>query len=197
MPNTGWVSPGTVTGVSWTASDAGTLLNAVTSDDNVWAQSAGSNTNYLTCSNFGMSIPGGSTIEGLEVRIRCSVVGAYVGTAKIGCEIGKVIATPLGNELTDVFTGYPPDVDVVFGSAVWLWETSFTVGEVNDTGLSVYVRLASDSVMVSNYQVDQVQMRVHYSEGGAVGVLTSGMGQMTYDPGIGVTPLRGAVSKER
>ena len=197
MPNTGWVSPGTVTGVSWTASDAGTLLNAVTSDDNDWAQSAGSNTNYLTCSNFGMSIPGGSTIEGLEVRIRCSVVGAYVGTAKIGVEIGKVIATPLGNELTDVFTGYPPDVDVVFGSAVWLWETSFTVGEVNDTGLSVYVRLGSDSVMVSNYQVDQVQMRVHYSEGGAVGGVIGAAGQMRYTPDITSRPMFSGIAKER
>lgn len=196
MPDTGWVYPGTVTGTSWSASDAGTLLHAVTANDNVWAQSAGSNTNYLICSDYSMTIPAG-TVEGIEVRLRAAVVGAYVGTAKIGIQYSKDASSPIGDEFTEVFTGYPPDVEIIFGDPTNLGGAAWTVGEINDPLFAVLVRLGSDSVMVTNYQVEDIAVKVYYSESGAGGALTSGMGQMTYDPGIGVTPLRGAVSKER
>lgn len=197
MPDTGWIAPGTVTGTSWSASDAGTLLNAVTSDDNIWAQSAGTNVNYLICSGFGITLPAGAVIEGHEVRIRAAVLGAYVGTALIGVRLSKDAANPEGNERTATIDAYPPDVENTLGSPTDMWAGGWIDTEVEAGTFALLIRLGTGSASVTNYQVEDVDVKVYYSLSAAGGGVTGGLGQMTYDPGIGVTPLRGAISKER
>ncbi len=196
MPDPGWVSPGTVTGTSWSASDAGTLLNAVTSDDNVWAQSAGTNVNYLICSGFGITLPAGAIIEGHEVRIRASVVGAYVGTALIGVRLSKDAANPEGNERTGTITGYPPDVDVVLGSPTDLWAGGWIDTEVEAGTFALLIRLGTGSASVTDYQVDEVDVKVYYSEPTADVTTRAHAGQMLYIPDIAVANATGMTHKD-
>lgn len=172
--------------MSWTASDAGTLLDAVTTDNDIWAQSAGSNTNYLICSNYSISLPAGAVIEGHEVRIRGAVVGAFVGIALIGVRLSKDAANPTGNERTGVINAYPPDSEVTLGSPTDLWAGGWIDTEVEDAGFALLIRLGTGSASVSNYQIDDVDVKVYYSEP-TVGVGARAMlGDIDHLPGFGI-----------
>lgn len=199
MPNTGWVSPGTVTGVSWSASDAGTLLNAVTSDDNVWAVTASGNANYLKCSNFGISLPAGAVLEGVEVECSAAATAPTIPTQTV--TIGAILSTdnvnPTSGEKTGDVVTYPPDEVVTLGGPTEQWGMTLVKSDVEALAFAVWVNKGSDATDSAGRQFDRVRVKIYYSEPSAGGALMSGMGQMTYDPGIGVTPLRGAVSKER
>lgn len=196
MPDTGWIAPGTVTGTSWTYTGGVSLLDAVTSDDEKWAQSAGSNTNYLICSGFGITLPAGAIIEGHEVRIRAAVLGAYVGTALIGVRLSKDAANPTGNERTAVIDSYPPDVENTLGSPTDLWAGGWIDTEIEDANFALLIRLGTGSASVSNYQVEDVDVKVYYSLSAAGGSVIGASGQMTYIPDFAVKHAGGVTHKD-
>jgi hypothetical protein len=172
------------------------LHHAVGSDDDIWAQSAGSNPSALICSAFGFTLPPTAVVEGIEVLVRSSVVGAYVGTALIGARLTKDGTNPVGVERTGVFTAYPPDVNVLLGSPTDLWGTTWTVAEIQASGFGALIKLGTGSTSVSNYQVDQVQINVYYSDSGASAGVVSSSGQIVYLPGIGIESPAGGSFKE-
>jgi hypothetical protein len=196
MPDTGWIAPGTVTGTDWTALASGTLVDAVASDDAFYAQSAGSNVNYLICSGFGITLPAGAIPEGHEVRIRSSVVGAYVGTALIGVRLSKDAANPTGNERTGTITGYPPDVTVTLGSPTDMWAGGWTDTEVEDNNYALLIRLGTGSAAVTDYRVGDVDVKVYYSEPTSDVTTRTHQGQMLYIPDIAVANATGMTHKD-
>lgn len=104
MSDTGWVSPGTVVSDSTGGGDSwANTGNAVASDDS-YADSSGHGgsqgyTEYLKATNFGFSIPEGSTINGIEFRVEKYGGSDYFGTDSYDREL-KIVKSngSLGSE---------------------------------------------------------------------------------------------------
>ncbi len=111
-------------------------------------------------SNFGFSLPGGNTIQGIEVKVDASGTTA-AGTLQIslswdsGSSFTTVSATP---------TLSGSDVVYLVGGPSDLWgRGSWSVSEVNDTNFRLRVTAQPSSNTV---RLDAVEVRVYHQAGG-------------------------------
>jgi hypothetical protein len=115
-----WTDPGNITldDMSFAFTGVGTSVGGTTSDT-------------LRGSTLGFAIPGGATIDGIELRVQCAYSTFLAGTPIIaGVVIGKddtTIATPKtpATVLTTSFVNY------TYGGASDLWGLSWTPPEIN------------------------------------------------------------------
>ena len=181
MAVTGWKSCGTVandTGVGtlgWHLfNDAGALSGTEVSSDNgtyagVYGNSSAT-TNYLKCTNFGFTtsdIPSGSTIDGIEVEYR----KYRVGNPTVSATVVKLVkgGTIQGNDIagdTDWATAETADV---YGSSTE--KGGLTIADTDVTASNFGAALSMTWAFTrlggigDNGVVDQVRMRVYYTEG--------------------------------
>jgi len=180
MPFTPWALPRTVTGTGWTASDAGTLLNAVTINElTIYATHNAPVTDPLFCTNFDFGLTGTEVIEGLEINIV-----ARFDAAIIAPTVGGILVKGTADAVTLLGTGsncYP--LSTTF--------TSFTLGGPTDTlgyawaGIDVGgntsfgfgIQSSTDPSYVESPTrkrwIDYVRARVYYSAGGTGGGASS------------------------
>lgn len=167
MADTGWVMAGTG------ANDAAYGTNAWTSPENVTADdgsnaisysNSGTPTQYIKATNFGLSVPSGSTITGIEFRIRAydgimmdHIVWDRVRVVK-GGTIGSTDNSP-DTEITSTEAAY------TMGSTSELWGESWTHSDVNASTFGVVCAFTS-TVMGGNVNVDSIEVRVTYTTGG-------------------------------
>lgn len=191
MPVTPTLIPNTVTGTNWSASDAGTLVHAVSAVDSIYAD--GSSTDYLICSNFGFSIPSTATIQGIEIFLVCAVQGPIVGgTAPFfGIDLGPTTGGPTAVEKEIQLDAQNPIQDRFFdlGGASDLWGSSWTPAQVNGAGFSVYVRRgpSSNESPHRDRLVDKVSCAVYYSDSSGNTVIALSE-SMRYTPRFGRKP---------
>lgn len=117
----------------------------------------------LTLTNFGFTIPGGSTITGVEVNVeRSAISGAVRDVTLFLLKSSAEVGSGLGN------VGDWPGVDgvVTYGGSTTLWGTTFTSSEVNNSGFGVDIQCEEHSGSLSTAQIDYVTITVYYTAAG-------------------------------
>lgn len=150
-PNLSWGVPGNIT-----ASD-GTYTGV--------AASVNSDTNYLKASNFGLTVPDGSTIDGIQARIRAV---DDLGVARItGVIVGKS-DTALGSNLESSYTtisSTPSNYD--YGSSTEKWGLTWSAADVRSSTFQVRVMCNcyhTVGMQSGNPRVDAIWIDVFYTE---------------------------------
>jgi len=165
MADTGWLSPSTEASVTdaphGSASVSFSTGNAGSSNDTYDYANAPpmpSESHGLKCTTFGASVPGGATINGIEVKVECKGAGAfkYLRIVK-----GGSISTDASNDNSTATTG--SDVVYDFGGAADLWGETWTDTDINASTFGVSVGF--DIAVFGSIQVDHVQIKVHYTSG--------------------------------
>jgi len=169
MAVTDYKYPGTVAttagggGIDWSNP------NDIKVDDNSYSRCRVSDKNFsyiLRATNFGFSVPSGSSIDGIEVvvnRNRDAVLGGVLD------KIIKIVlsGTEQGSNLSSA-TEWPTSfADITYGSSTNTWGFSPSQSNVVDSGfgLDLQMQVKSPSADSLGY-VDYVKMRVYYTEGG-------------------------------
>jgi len=154
----GWSNPTNI----YTSNDARATINLPTS----------ATSNYLQATNFGFSIPNGSTIDGIEVLIERRKSGTSSANP-----IDNIIKLVKGNVIggTNKSAGVnwvnTIDQTFTFGSSSDLWGNTLTVSDVNasDFGVALSVSWVGDKFSPGRPEVDHIQITVHYTTGGGGG----------------------------
>lgn len=134
---------------------------AAQTEDSVGAEAVvmSNSSNFLACFNYGWAIPGGATIVGIEVTIRCltALEGAQVSCylrGPAGTAIGAAKTIPAG--IPNAYTEY------VLGGLADLWGATPTPADVNDADFGAMV-YCTDTGAGDLVNVDVVTMRVAYT----------------------------------
>lgn len=134
---------------------------------------------YLKLVNFGFSIPTGSTIDGIEVKIEkyanISSGSAYVTDSQLKLYKG---GTLVGNDLSDIDTKWATSESVItYGGSSNLWGETWTAEDINASdfgvGFSAYLAAAA-KVFLFGY-VDHITITVYYTAGGGGGSSTNAL----------------------
>lgn len=156
MADTGWLFAGAgASTASWTnpgniTSDNGSAATAS------WA--AFGNTDYLRCTNFGVSLPAGAGITGISVRMdkQATTTGSFHlslyltknGTSTAGYEKSFALSTGLEEK----------------GWLGNLWGTTWTKAEVEATTFGCLITGLDDlGYSGGSAAIDYVQIKVHYN----------------------------------
>lgn len=171
MPDTGWVSPGTVVNADRNGATAwNTPENAISQDDQfayTFSVSSGVYTDWLRATNFGFSIPVGATIDGIEVRFdkfASAINSIQDSSLRLRKSTGQV-----GDDKADTETywdGSDTDTYTVYGGASDNWNAGLIYSDINDSNFGVDLS-AYHAAGLRNARVDHVQIKVYYTEGGA------------------------------
>lgn len=174
--NTNWSAvPGTANGggpnnPATTANDTsvGTVAwsspaNAVSSDDlSASASISSSTSNYLNATNFGFSIPSGSTINGIKAEVERS---GSATTALIDNSV-KIIKGGLisGNEMASATSWPTADAYAAYGDSNNLWGLTWAVSDVNSSnfGLAVSAR-DPEGIIGATANIDHIRITVYYT----------------------------------
>ena len=141
--------------------------NATTSN-NVYASSEnldGVTTHYLKATNFGFSVPAGSTINGIGLQIERHMSGSDItdSDVKIVKADGTIGTTDKASAVawTTFLNAY-----YQYGGSSYLWGESWTSTDVNDSDFGVVLSVSS-AINFSSAFVDHIRMAVCYTEGAA------------------------------
>jgi len=172
-------TPGTVA----SAADAGTgCTNAATTD---WATMTNTTVddgvNYATyggsffdvsekseefqLSNFGIAIPDGSTIDGVQVTINRKA-GTANDVFDFNVSLTKTAGVQVGNNKADTATAYTTsDVTVTYGTgSTDKWGTTWSEAEIEASGFGVVICVQTDAGGNNEVaSVDYVNVTVHYT----------------------------------
>lgn len=171
MPSSGPNSSGTIANDSTVGSVAWTNLSLASTSNNQYAQcavgSSGVVTNYLKATNFGFSIPGGSTIDGIRVGVECSSDQLFASDYSVKIVKGGVIS---GNN-----KAYTPDITsesiILYGGVADLWGLAFTDSDINSSTFGVVWSGQNNSTKFSStYYIDHITITVYYTSGGGSSV---------------------------
>ena len=168
MASSGPNSGGTAVNDTGVGSRTWFSMTSVFTSDNFYAgcSNVGSIfSNYLKVTNFGFSIPSGSTIDGIEVTIERSCVpnGAVDSHVKIvkGGTIGST-------NKASATTWTTSDVIATYGNASDLWGESWSYSDINDSTFGI--ALAADHTAFSKsghtLAVDHITIKIYYTAGG-------------------------------
>ena len=165
MSSTGWKSPGTVMSDDSVGTVAWSNPENAKVSDNSYAElttSSEADSEYLKATNFGFSVPGGSTIDGVEV----SYEDRFSGTPSAG-DIKLVLfynGSVIGNPKDSDFV-YDVDTIQTLGNSNDLWGATLTVDKINSSsfGVAYYGENLNGSPL--NFHIDHIQIKVYYTEG--------------------------------
>lgn len=156
-----WSNPGNIT-----ANDGNYATNNVGFSTGGYAGF----TDYLKATNFGFSIPGGSTIDGIivEYRWKCNnsnyiVSQIYGGSGSVKIVKNGSIST---TDLADTGLYYVPTsfTNKSYGSPTEKWGETWTTSDINDPTFGVVFNSYCDSGKYNDtLYVDYVTITVHYT----------------------------------
>ena len=141
--------------VSWSS-----VTNITSSNDvyAAWTSGSSKNTDTIKAHTFGIGLPSGSTVNGIETRVEAKESGTVVIA---GVNIGKSDAA-LGTAKTPGDALTSSDVNYDHGGAADLWGLSITEAEVE--AATFQIRYVFGLTGASTVQVDAVWVKVHYTE---------------------------------
>jgi hypothetical protein len=146
-----WTNPGNITADDGTAATVNTQVIGTAF------------TNWLVADTFNFaSIPAGSTINGIEVRVQLSVntaANSFINAVNVG----KADAT-LGTEKTPAQAVTASPIDYDFGTASDLWGLSVSLAEVQTSTFQALLSV-NDSAGAAGrtFSCDAIWMRVTYT----------------------------------
>ena len=164
MPSTSFTlaGAGTDLGSSWTNP------GNITADDAVVATGVAifsGSTSTLKASSFGLAVPAGATIDGVETRVQISHGGGVESGTLSSINIGtsdSVLGTAKSPSHTIIST--PTDFDD--GSSTDLWDLTLTPTLVNAADFQVRMVVTAGGLGI-NAEVDAIWVNVHFTLGGA------------------------------
>lgn len=124
--------------------------------------------NPLNCTGFGFSIPGGSTINGIQVEERVQTGGVTADVLTTKAELIKGGVTQTGtnrasnNPWQNVFTY------LSFGGSSDLWGNTWTSSDINASNFGVLFDCTGGTNFKEsgNAQIDHVRITITYTSGG-------------------------------
>lgn len=168
MATQGPLSPATTVDDATVGNIAWTNPNNSQASDNVYATSqldplGPDLSHYLKATNFGFTIPTGSTILGITVEIEISkAVGPGTTMADNSCKIVKG-GTISGNENKSVTAYTTTDTYLTHGSASDLWGLTWVVSDINASNFGVAISSNSTGANVATAQIDHIRITVTYT----------------------------------
>lgn len=149
----------------------GSLSNAGASDNTYAFSSYGgglslTESDQLKATNFGFSIPGGATINGVVVEIEKKVSSAAFNTKDKTVQLVKG-GTASGNNKASASVWPTSDAYSTYGSSSDLWGLTLTDSDINASNFGVIVTIQSDGTGKSSYAayVDHIRITVYYTAG--------------------------------
>ncbi len=164
MSDTGWMDPGTVASAFTGDAVWADPGNAASSDQTYATATVATSddTEHLYASNFPISIPEGSTIDGVEVQFERD---GGNGTDLLDQVIRLVVSGALAGDNKSVGIEWllgDPDSYEDFGGVADVWGLALTPSIVNATDFGIAVQ-ATYTGPGDFANVDSIQMKVHYS----------------------------------
>lgn len=155
-------------------------------------------THYLKATNFGFSIPPGSTIDGITVEYeRKATVAGTSFTRTLTIVKGGTFS---GTSKTNIDQYWPTtDTFTSFGSSVDLWGTTWTATDINDPGFGVGLSAFNGSLTSNTLYIDNIRISVNYTPSPVAPTVTTqaansitqttatGNGNVTSDGGATIT----------
>ncbi len=142
----GWTQPTADADNGWTNE-----ANAYVSDNAFGV--ANNNNEDAEFFTFGLTIPGGATINGIEVAVE----GNATGTREVAVDLSSGAGYTTGDPST-TFTNGGTDATLLFGGNANLWGRAWTPTDIS----TLRVRLTSNNG-TGDVNIDQVQVKVHYT----------------------------------
>lgn len=159
--NTGWLNPSTTgeTNNDWTNPS-----NAY-ADDGSYAEEDDNN-GLQDYGDFGFSIPAGSPITGVQVRLVWQSGGGTTYWVQAGAEVSLDNGSTWSTQLDGARVAGSTDVENVFGHANYLWGESWTVTDTADTDFRIRLdHSASESTTGGrDLELDEVAVRIFYDD---------------------------------
>ncbi len=160
--------------------------NSLASDNSYsTVANSGSDSEYLRVTNFGFSIPSGSTINGVVVEIEQKGSAAFSvsdGINSLTLNSHKLIksGSPVGTSKRTNTMWSATDGYVTYGSSSDLWGTTWTIAEINDSsfGFQGSAHMYGKSLVTAS--IDHIRITVHYTAGAASNLLLAS--SRTYQP---------------
>ena len=170
MATAGPNAPGTMTDDAAVGTQAWTNPGNVASSNNAYAQAAssGATTHYIKCVAFGFAIPGGSTINGVQVDIERKANRNTATRYGIDSTVSLVKGgTVSGHNKADLVNKYPTtDTSKSYGGAADLWGLTLTDSDVNAATFGVVLSsFITDDVTSTTVTVDLITITVTYTAG--------------------------------
>lgn len=163
MADTGWVSAGAgasvvIGGTAWTNPG-----NITASDDTYATVTLGflSFSNALRGEAFGLAVPAGATIDGIEVRfeVGASAAGSYsINAANIGKDSSTLATAKAAFNPANALEAYH-----TFGGASDLWGLTWTPAEVNASTFLAQFYVTNAALGTRTFNADSVEVKVHYT----------------------------------
>jgi hypothetical protein len=117
----------------------------------------------LVASNFGFTIPAGSTIDGITVAIERSNVAGAASDNRVQLGKGTTFASLVGTNKADTATDWPTTTGAVsYGGVSDLWGTTWTVSEINASSFAVFLSVQADAAN-TDIGVDYIRVTVTYT----------------------------------
>jgi hypothetical protein len=163
MADTGWVIAGTGSDDATVGSTSWANPGNVTADDGTYAAAtffAAGTSHYIKGSNFGLSVPTGATIDGIEIRAQLSdgFTNADITYAQV-----EHPSTGFGNDQetgTQALTS--SDVNYDYGGATELHGKTWTAADVNNSSFGVAYAVTASGF--SGPSCDAIWVKVYYTE---------------------------------
>ena len=152
------------------------------------ATSAFNSSNYLQATNFGFTIPAGSTINGIQVAInrQGSSTSFTLGVTDNQIRLMKNGAVVGDDKGTD--TNWPTTMAVAnYGGTSDVWGTTWTTANINATNFGVAISAASLASRTAT--VDYVRVTVTYSPPGDLNWYTVSSGGTSIGSGSSFDPV--------
>ena len=114
--------------------------------------------NYLKCTNYGISLPTASVISGIEVSLVCSTVGSAASILVRLVKGGTVTGTA---KTAATFT------TATFGGDLDMWGATLSEADVEDSGFGLVIS-GSGAFNGTNISVSRADIKIHYGTGGDI-----------------------------
>ena len=168
MASTGFIIAGTGANATGVGTEAWVSPGNVTDDDGVVTQGAPAKDeqmNYIVGSNFGLSVPGGSTINGIEIRVQAHDASQDASPSTISHAIVGKSNSTLGNDLeAGATTLSSSPANYTYGSSSQLWGLNWDSTDINASTFQARFSMnAEGSTSAGDPQVDAIWVNVHYT----------------------------------
>lgn len=173
MADTGWVVCGTGANDASVGTEAWNNPGNITSDDGSYADGSGSAVDeqmyYIKGSNFGLSVPGGATIDGIEIRGQFGDAGGG-GSADQSLITHAQVEHPSSGFGTDQETGSTEitytQTNYDYGGASELHGKTWSASDVNNSsfGVAFSLQAGDNRGVTTNPRCDAIWVKVYYTE---------------------------------
>jgi hypothetical protein len=165
MSDTGWVSPGTVVNDSSVGTDAWSNPDNAKTSNNSRAEFLSSfppgTSYYLKATNFGLSVPAGATIDGIEVQVE-KLAELADDVSEENVKLIDELGTAVGDNKAKGGYWSTSEGYVTYGGSSDLWSNTWSETDVNDSDFGVAINVTAEYTAY----IDHIQIKVYYTESG-------------------------------